>query len=213
MELGNRGSGPVKGPLFLLLHTPDKEDQTPELGLEARLSREEGPARVVAELIDPVLSDMGYRLVRVRITGESGQTLQIMAERPDGTMTIDDCEAVSRVISPLLDVEDPISGEYVLEVSSPGIDRPLVRLSDFERWAGYVAKVELTRMVDGRRRFRGTLKGITGSSVSVLVEDASEKVEVVVPFEDIAEAKLVMTDELFRLALKRQDEQGEEYLG
>ncbi len=170
---------------------------------------------MVAELVDPVLVDMGYRLVRVRMTSERGQTLQIMAERPDGTMTIDDCEAVSRVISPLLDVEDPIAGEYTLEVSSPGIDRPLVRLIDFERSIGHVTKVELLRPVNGRRKFRGVIKGVTGGSVSIVVDDSSEaggKVEVVVAFEDIAEAKLVMTDELFRMALKRQDKQDEDYL-
>ncbi|WP_342640718.1 ribosome maturation factor RimP [Rhodoligotrophos ferricapiens] len=193
----------------------DAQDRGGDPIWAARLAREEGPARVVAELVDPVLVDMGYRLVRVRMTSERGQTLQIMAERPDGTMTIDDCEAVSRVISPLLDVEDPIAGEYTLEVSSPGIDRPLVRLIDFERSIGHVTKVELLRPVNGRRKFRGVIKGVTGGSVSIVVDDSSEaggKVEVVVAFEDIAEAKLVMTDELFRMALKRQDKQDEDYL-
>nr|WP_275406455.1 ribosome maturation factor RimP [Rhodoligotrophos defluvii] len=189
------------------------QDREPDSSWNARLAREEGPARVVAELVEPVLTDMGYRLVRVRITSERGQTLQIMAERPDGTMTIDDCEAVSRVISPLLDVEDPIAGEYTLEVSSPGLDRPLVRLGDFERWMGHEARIDLVRPVDGRRRHRGIIKGVTGRSVSVLVDEgAAGKVEMVVAFDDIAEAKLVMTDELFRMALKRQGKQGKDFL-
>lgn len=171
-----------------------------------RLKREEGPARIVADLVEPVLEDMGYRLVRVRMTGQAGRTLQIMAERPDGSMSVDDCASVSRVVSPLLDVEDPIEGEYTLEVSSPGLDRPLVRLSDFTRWAGHEAKMELTRPIDGRRRFRGILKGATGGAVSLIVEDepSRDRVELVVPFEDIAEAKLVMTEALFREALQRQ---------
>jgi ribosome maturation factor RimP len=193
----------------LLLETPEAQEPDVALGRETRMVREEGVARVVAELIEPVLIDLGYRLVRVRMTAENGQTLQIMAERPDGSMTIDDCEAISRVVSPLLDVEDPIPTEYNLEVSSPGLDRPLVRLGDFDRWAGHVARFELVRQIDGRRRFRGTIKGVTGGSISVAVEG---DVEIVLAFEDIAEAKLVMTDELFRLALKRQQERDEEDL-
>lgn len=172
---------------------------------DVRLAREEGQARIVARLVEPVLEDMGYRLVRVRMTGPDSRTLQIMAERPDGTMSIDDCEAVSRMISPLLDVEDPIPGEYTLEVSSPGIDRPLARLSDFKDWIGHDAKVEMVRPVDGRRRFKGSLKGVMASTVSLVVANADGgQVEVLLPFEDIADAKLVMSDDLIRESLARR---------
>ena len=120
-----------------------------------RLSRETGAALRVARLIEPVLENLGFRLVRIRMIGAAGRTLQIMAERPDGTMTIDDCETASRAISPLLDVEEPVSGSYELEVSSPGIDRPMVRAEDFQRWSGHEAKIEMLVPQSGRRRFRG----------------------------------------------------------
>src|SRR6202044_3010115 len=124
---------------------------------EPRLIAEPGRAARIAVLAEPVLADLGYRLVRVRISGSAGCTVQIMAERPDGTLAIEDCEAASRALSPVLDVADPIDGPYRLEISSPGIDRPLVRHSDFDRYAGNVAQVEMTVPVDGRRRFRGQL--------------------------------------------------------
>lgn len=185
--------------------------------MEQRLAREEGPARAVAELVEPVIEDMGYRLVRVRVTGENGATLQIFAERPDGTMTIEDCETLSRAISPLLDVEDPMPGEYMLEVSSPGIDRPLVRLEDFDRWAGHQARIELVAGIEGRRRFRGILLGTEDDRVKVRLDDAGrdEEATVSLPFGDIGEARLVMTDALIRESLARgthgngRDEAGE----
>src|SRR5579884_1345636 len=132
---------------------------------ERRLVTESGRAARVAALAEPVLASLGYRLVRVRITGFAGCTVQIMAERPDGTLTIEDCESVSRALSPVLDVADPIEGAYRLEISSPGIDRPLVRRSDFDRYAGHVAHVEMAAPIDGRRRFRGELLGTEGDSV------------------------------------------------
>src|SRR6202142_1860564 len=125
---------------------------------------EPGRAARIAVLAEPVLADLGYRLVRVRISGSAGCTVQIMAERPDGTLSIEDCEAVSRTLSPVLDVADPIESAYQLEISSPGIDRPLVRRSDFDRYAGHVAHVEMLAPIDGRRRFRGDLIGTEGDS-------------------------------------------------
>jgi ribosome maturation factor RimP len=172
-----------------------------------RLSRETGAALRVAKLIEPVLDGLGFRLVRVRMIGAAGRTLQIMAERPDGTMTIDDCEAVSRAVSPLLDVEDPVSGRYELEVSSPGIDRPLVRPEDFERWSGHETKIEMMVPQAGRRRFRGLLRGFADGNVRLAVDPADggkEKVLVSLPFADVSEAKLVLTDELIADARTRR---------
>jgi ribosome maturation factor RimP len=144
------------------------------------------------------------------MSGASGRTLQIMAERPDGTMTIDDCETASRAISPLLDVEDPVSGRYDLEVSSPGIDRPLVRPEDFERWSGHEAKIEMLVPQDGRRRFRGILGGFADGEVRLFLDQPAgekaggERVMVGLPFAAIGEAKLVLTDELIADARKRR---------
>src|SRR6476620_3699065 len=129
-------------------------------GAEPRLIVEPGLAARVVALVEPVIEGLGYRLVRVRVSGTDGCTVQIMAERPDGTMGIEDCEAASRALSPVFDVEDPIDREYRLEVSSPGIDRPLVRRSDFERYAGHLVKIEMAVAHQGRKRFRGTLGGI-----------------------------------------------------
>src|ERR1700720_680376 len=131
---------------------------------EPRLITEPGRAARVALIVAPALAALGYRLVRVRISGAAGQTVQIMAERPNGTMTIEDCESASRALSPVLDVADPIEGSYRLEISSPGIDRPLVRHSDFDRYAGHIAHVEMVAPVDGRRRFRGVLLGTDGEN-------------------------------------------------
>jgi len=172
--------------------------------LRDRFIREAGlPARIAA-IIEPALEDRGFRLVRVAISGREGKTVQVMAERSNGTMTIEDCEAVSREISALLDVHDPIAGAYRLEVSSPGIDRPLVRPSDFEDWAGHEAKIELAEPIDGRKRFRGKLEGFEGGEVRVEVDlgDAGRQV-IGLPVGLVAEAKLVLTDELIREALRR----------
>ncbi|MDF2617813.1 MAG: hypothetical protein K0S00_472 [Xanthobacteraceae bacterium] len=172
---------------------------------EPRLVTESGPAARVAAIVGPVLEGLGFRLVRVKIAGGSPPTLQIMAERPDGTFGIDECEAASRAISPVLDVEDPISGAYNLEMSSPGIDRPLARLTDFERWAGHDVKVEMAVPVDGRKRFRGILVGAKGEEALVCLPDApADKPDTVaLPISDIGEARLVLTDALIREALRR----------
>jgi ribosome maturation factor RimP len=170
-----------------------------------RLAHETGLAQRVAMLAEPVLEDLGYRLVRARIVGQGRCTVQVMAERPDGTLTIDDCERISRALSPVFDVDDPMPGEYLLEVSSPGIDRPLVRPDDFERWAGHEARIEMTELVGGRRRFRGVLEGFESGEVRLLfeAEAGAEPVVIGLPFERIAEARLVMSDRLIRESLKK----------
>jgi ribosome maturation factor RimP len=172
-------------------------------GTERRLIAETGTAARVAALAAPVLEQLGYRLVRVRLSGADGCTVQVMAERPDGTMQIEDCEAASRALSPVLDTADPIDRAYRLEISSPGIDRPLVRRSDFERYAGHVVKVEMAAMVDGRKRFRGVLAGTQGEAARIRAEDTSEPAELLLPIDDMAEAKLVLTDALVTEALRR----------
>ncbi len=176
---------------------------------EQRLSREVGPAQRVVALVEPVLADLGFRLVRVKLTGS---TLQIMGERPDGTFSIDDCESLSRAVSPLLDVEDVISSRYQLEVSSPGIDRPLVRPSDFETWAGHEAKIEMAVPVAGRKRFKGALEGYHDGEVRLYIENpeggSKEPVLIGVPFADIGDAKLVLTDQLIEAARARLPQKG-----
>lgn len=178
----------------------------PKSNMDERLRRESGPAGRVSEILEPVVQSLGYRLVRVRLMSSGGRTLQIMAERPDGSMTIEDCERLSRAVSPILDVEDPVEGSYRLEISSPGIDRPLVRLEDFSRWAGHEAKVEMKTPLDGRKRFRGTIEGAEGGKIVLLLppkakDAAPETVEL--PFDLIGEAKLVLTDALLAEAQAR----------
>lgn len=187
---------------------------TGEGGSTERFIRETGPAAQCAELVEPVLESLGFRLVRVQISGREGKTVQIMAERPDGTISIDDCEAISRQLSPLLDVHEPVSGSYRLEISSPGIDRPLVRPSDFEDWAGYEAKIELSEPVDGRKRFRGMLEGFEDGEVRMTVDlDQLGKQNLGFPVGLIGDAKLVLTDELIREALTRAKAAGKRGLG
>jgi ribosome maturation factor RimP len=172
---------------------------------EPRLITEPGRSARVAALAEPVLAALGYRLVRVRISGFAGCTVQIMAERPDGTMSVEDCEAVSRALSPVLDVADPIESAYRLEISSPGIDRPLVRRSDFDRYAGHVAQVEMQVPIDGRRRWRGELIGADGGCARLRFADAAANAnaEVLLPIDDMMEAKLVLTDALISESLRK----------
>jgi ribosome maturation factor RimP len=172
---------------------------------DPRLITETGVAARVAHVVEPVLDDLGYRLVRVKVTATNGCTVQIMAERPDGTMTVHDCETVSRGVSPALDVDDPVNRAYHLEVSSPGIDRPLVRAGDFERWAGHEAKVEMSVPADGRKRFRGIVRGAEGETALIEIPAAGETPAFTarLPVRDIAEARLVLTDELIRESLRR----------
>ena len=174
-------------------------------GSERRLISESGAAARVVTIAEPVIESLGYRVVRVRISGLDGCTVQIMTERPDGTMRIEDCEAVSRALSPVFDVADPVDRAYRLEISSPGLDRPLVRRSDFERYAGHQVKVEMAVAFDGRRRFRGTLLGVEGECARIRRDDApaEEAAEILLPIEDMSEAKLVLTDALIAQALSR----------
>jgi ribosome maturation factor RimP len=173
---------------------------------EPRLIVEPGlPARVAA-IVEPVLHQLGFRVVRVRVSGAEGCTVQIMAERPDGTMTVEDCEEVSHALSPVLDVSDPIERAYRLEISSPGIDRPLVRKSDFDRFSGHLVRVQMNIAVNGRKRFKGTLAGTEGEAARLTCDAVPEGEEptVLLPIEDMGEAKLVLTDELVTEALRRE---------
>lgn len=171
---------------------------------EDRIVVEQGLEARFAAIAEPVIEQLGYRLVRVRISGLNGTTVQFMAERPDGTMTVEDCEAVSRALSPVLDVEDPLDRPYHLEMSSPGIDRPLVRRGDFEAWAGHLLKLETEQLVGGRKRFRGKVLQVSEGGIR-LERDApayGEEASVEIPFEAISEARLILTDDLISAALK-----------
>ena len=173
---------------------------------EPRLIMEPGLSARVAHVAEPVIEQLGYRLVRVKVSGADGCTVQIMAEQPDGSMTVEDCEAVSRALSPVLDVADLIDRAYRLEISSPGIDRPLVRKSDFDRYAGHLARIEMDVPVDGRKRFRGRLSGTEGEVARLHRDDAAagEAADVLLPINEMSEAKLVLTDELVKEALRRE---------
>ncbi|MBW3097647.1 ribosome maturation factor RimP [Pseudohoeflea coraliihabitans] len=171
---------------------------------QPRIVTETGVDARIAAIIEPVLAALQYRLVRVRVSGQNGMTLQIMAERPDGTMTVEDCEAVSRAISPVLDVEDPLDKAYHLEISSPGIDRPLVRVEDFKRWEGFLARVDTSQMLDGRKRFRGYIRDVSDTHFVIERDQPAygEETRSQIPFSALAEAKLVLTDELVRESLR-----------
>lgn len=188
----------------------DTASQLPELLSGKRFVRETGLAADIAALVEPVLEHSGFRLVRVSLSGGEQKNVQIMAERPDGTFTIGDCEAISRQISPLLDAHDWIAGSYRLEVSSPGIDRPLVRASDFVTWAGYEAKIETKEPVSGRRRFRGRIGGYDAGAAAAQImlnpcEENEEEICISLPLDVIASAKLVLNETLIRDALKRAE--------
>jgi ribosome maturation factor RimP len=176
---------------------------------EPRLIVEPGLSARVATIAEPVIEQLGYRLVRVKVSAADGCTVQVMVERPDGTMVVEDCETVSRALSPVLDMADPIDKAYRLEVSSPGIDRPLVRKSDFDRYAGHLVKIETEIPIDGRKRFRGLLIGTEGEAARIRQDDkkddteASGAAEILLPIEEMSEAKLVLTDELVTEALRR----------
>jgi ribosome maturation factor RimP len=178
---------------------------------DPRLITETGVAARVAAIVEPVLEDLGYRLVRVKVSGTNGCTVQIMGERPDGLMSVDDCEAVSRAVSPALDVDDPVNRAYYLEVSSPGIDRPLVRAGDFDRWAGHEVRIEMSVPQEGRKRFRGLIRGSEGTHALVEIPAAGEVPQFVarLPIPDVAEARLVLTDDLIRESLRRGGAPGE----
>lgn len=170
---------------------------------DRRITRETGLEARIAHIVEPIANDLGYELVRIKVSGLNGMTVQIMAERPDGTMTVEDCEALSREVSPALDVADPINREYHLEVSSPGIDRPLTRAKDFSNWAGHEAKVEMEQAMNGRKRYRGVLIGTRDGEAGLRLLDTPGEAEVWLPIDLIGEARLVLTDDLVRAALKR----------
>ena len=172
--------------------------------LEPRLITETGLDQRLADIIEPVLVDLGFRLIRVRILNQNGATMQVMAERNDGTMTVQDCEVVSMAISPVLDVEDPVDKEYHLEVSSPGIDRPMVRKSDFVRWQGHLVKCETSILIDNRKRFRGKIveASVDGFTLERDQVAYGEEQKVTIPFTALSDAKLILTDDLIRDALR-----------
>src|SRR3954471_3370017 len=172
---------------------------------DRRLTRETGIEARIAHIVEPIANDLGYELVRVKVSSLNGMTVQIMAERPDGGMTVEDCEKLSRNVSPAIDVADPINREYHLEISSPGVDRPLTRAKDFQIWAGHEAKIEMEEPVNGRKRFRGVLLGVRDDTAGIRLPDALAESEVWLPMGSIGEARLVLTDALVRESLRRSE--------
>ncbi|MCP4821252.1 MAG: ribosome maturation factor RimP [Shimia sp.] len=164
--------------------------------------------RKLAEIVGPVIEDMGFELVRLRLMGGKTHTLQIMAERPEGGIEVDECADISNAVSAVLDVEDPLVDSYVLEVGSPGIDRPLTRFKDFDTYEGYEAKLETSELIEGRKRFRGVLAGVEGDDVLINIEDQGETVTVGLQFDWLAEAKLTLTDDLIKEMLKARKDAG-----
>ncbi|MCY1126723.1 ribosome maturation factor RimP [Frigidibacter sp. RF13] len=156
--------------------------------------------RRLAEIVTPVIEGLGFELVRMRLMGGNTKTLQIMADRPDGGIDVDDCGKISTAVSAILDVEDPIEDAYTLEVSSPGIDRPLTRLKDFDLWSGYEARIETSEMIDGRKRFKGMLRGTEGDEVLIEIEEGT----IGLKFDWLADAKLVLTDDLIAEMLRQK---------
>jgi len=165
--------------------------------------------RRITEIITPAVEDMGFEVVRVRLMTGKESILQIMVQRPDGSIEVDECAQVSTAVSALLDVEDPILDTYTLEVSSPGIDRPLTRMKDFDQWQGFEAKIETEELIDGRRRFKGALRGTEGEEVLIEIEDQGKDVTIGLKFDWLTDAKLVLTDELIRDVLKGRKDAGQ----
>lgn len=164
--------------------------------------------RRLASLVQPTIESLGYELVRIRLMGGKTRILQIMADRPEGGINVDDCAKISTAVSAVLDVEDPIEDNYTLEVSSPGIDRPLTRLKDFDMWHGYEARVETSELIDGRRRFKGVLAGTEGDEILITIEEAGEDVTIGLKFDWLSDAKLILTDELIAEMLRQRKESG-----
>lgn len=164
--------------------------------------------RRIADIIQPVIEGLGFELVRIRLMGGATRILQIMADKPEGGIEVDHCGDISTAVSAVLDVEDPIEENYVLEVSSPGIDRPLTRLKDFEMWKGWEARVETTELIDGRRRFKGTLGGVEGEEVLIEIEEGKETVTIGLQFDWLSDAKLILTDELISEMLRQKKASG-----
>lgn len=176
---------------------------------DVRFVHETGLANRIATLVEPTLIELGFRLVRVTVTGRDGDTVQIMVERPDGSIAVEDCVAITRQVSPLMDVHDVVQGRYRLEISSPGIDRPLVRPSDFVDWKGHLARIEVKVAIDGRKRFRGTVAGFERGEALLEAELPGQGTQTLgFAIELIEEAKLLMTDDLIREALRRAKGKG-----
>ncbi len=165
--------------------------------------------RRLADIITPVIEGLGFELVRIRLMGGQTRTLQIMADRPDGGIEVDECGDISTAVSAVLDVEDPIEDNYILEVSSPGIDRPLTRLKDFEAWKGWEARLETTELIDGRRRFKGMLAGIEGDEVLIEIEEGKETLTIGLQFDWLSDAKLILTDDLIAEMLRQKKVSGQ----
>ena len=164
--------------------------------------------RRLADIVGPAIEGLGLELVRIRLMGGKTRTLQIMVDRPDGGIEVDECAACSTAVSAVLDVEDPIEENYILEVSSPGIDRPLTRLKDFDMWVDYEARLETTELIDGRRRFKGVLQGTEGDEVLIEIEEGGESVTIGLKFDWLSDAKLLLTDELIAEVLRQRKEAG-----
>ena len=164
--------------------------------------------RRLAEIVTPAIEDLGFELVRIRLMSGKTRTLQIMADRPEGGIEVEDCAKISTAVSAILDVEDPIEDNYILEVSSPGIDRPLTRLKDFDMWADYEARVETSELIDGRRRFKGILRGTEGDEILIEIEDGSEAVTIGLKFDWLSDAKLILTDDLIAEMLRQRKASG-----
>jgi ribosome maturation factor RimP len=164
--------------------------------------------RRLADIVTPVIEGLGFELVRIRLMGGATRTLQIMADLPEGGIGVEHCGDISTAVSAVLDVEDPIEENYVLEVSSPGIDRPLTRLKDFEMWKGWEARIETTELIDGRRRFKGTLGGVEGDEVLIEIEEGKETLTIGLQFDWLSDAKLILTDELISEMLRQKKASG-----
>ncbi len=164
--------------------------------------------RRLADIVRPVIEGMGFELIRIRLMGGATRTLQIMADRPEGGIEVDECGEISIAVSAVLDVEDPIEENYVLEVSSPGIDRPLTRLKDFEIWKGWEARIETTELIDGRRRFKGHLSGVEGDEVLLALQEGKDEITIGLKFEWLSDAKLILTDELITEMLRQKKASG-----
>ncbi len=164
--------------------------------------------RRLAEIVTPTIEDLGFELVRIRLMSGKTRTLQIMADRPEGGIEVEDCAKISTAVSAILDVEDPIEDNYILEVSSPGIDRPLTRLKDFDMWADYEARVETSELIDGRRRFKGVLRGTEGDEILIEIEEGAETLTIGLKFDWLSDAKLILTDELIAEMLRQRKASG-----
>ena len=164
--------------------------------------------RRLADIVQPVIEGLGFELVRIRLMGGTTRTLQIMADKPEGGIEVDHCGDISTAVSAVLDVEDPIEENFILEVSSPGIDRPLTRLKDFEMWKGWEARIETTELIDGRRRFKGTLGGVEGDEVLIALDEGKEPIVIGLQFDWLSDAKLILTDELISEMLRQKKASG-----